>query len=110
MNNKTKKLKAKLKEILIDILGGTIIAGILLLILLLGLSEETEYTYAVVSDNEGIHYTNVTEKVCTVTEINGNLVTVDYKGNLYTFYGTGYIVGTEIVCTFNNANEIIDAK
>ena len=70
-----------------------------------------EQTYAIASENgNGIHYEYVTDKVCEVTEIKGNLVTVEYKGNLYSFYGTGFELNEKIVCTFNSADEIINAK
>lgn len=71
----------------------------------------TEPRYAIASEQQadGNHFIYVTERVCTVTEIKNNLITVECKGNLYSFYGNGYKVGTEIVCLFTDNWEIVDA-
>ena len=37
---------------------------------------------------------------CIVTEISEYLVTIEYKGNLYDFYGDGYKIGNELRCEF----------
>ena len=88
-----------------------ITVGIISVIMLLG-SKPADYTYAVASENNpGYAYEYVTDRVCTVTEINGNIITVETRdGNLYEFYGNGYKVGTEIICTFNSADELINTK
>lgn len=55
----------------------------------------------------GQYYIYVTERICEVVEINNDLITVEYKGNLYEFYGYGYEVGQKIICQFTNGMEIV---
>lgn len=71
-----------------------------------------DYVYAVAKENSfGNHYEYVTDRVCTVTEINGDLITVETRnGDLYEFYGDGFEIDETIVCTFNSANELINAE
>jgi len=102
---------SKAKEILLEILGGIALATILIIFIIIVLATETDYNYAVAIEDEfGVHYEYVTERICTVTEIKNDLITVDCKGKLYQFYGTGYTINDEIICVFNEANEIIDTK
>jgi hypothetical protein len=100
----------KRKNIIATVVCTTTLAA--LFMLLLYTKANQDYTYAIASDNyNGVHYEYVTDRVCTVTEINGDLVTVETKnGNLYKFYGDGYEVDDTIICTFNSANEIINAE
>ena len=53
-----------------------------------------------------------TERVCKVVEVNEseNIVTVEYNGQLYDFYGNGFLVGETIVCKFTDKMEIVDAE
>ena len=51
---------------------------------------------------------NTSTEVCTVTEINEDLVTVHHKGSFYSFYGNGYKVGDSIVCQFTSEMEIVN--
>lgn len=65
----------------------------------------TENRYAIARENgNGIHYTYVTERKCTVTEVMDNCVAVSYKGNEYSFYtyDTELKVGDEVVCKFTD--------
>ena len=94
------------------IVAAMCLAIIFMLVFAIKLYLERDYTYAIPCENgNGIHYEYVTDKVCTVTEINDNLITVETReGNLYEFYGTGYKVNDKIICVFNKSNEIIDTK
>ena len=71
-----------------------------------------EYTprYAIASETvqpDGNRFIFVTDRKCTVIGTYENEVTVDYKGNLYSFYGYGYEVGEKIVCQFTDDWEIV---
>lgn len=55
----------------------------------------------------GNYFVYVTERICEVTEINNDLITVEYNGNFYDFFGYGYEVGEQIVCQFTNGMEIV---
>lgn len=55
----------------------------------------------------GNYFVYVTERICEVTEIENDLITVEYNGNLYDFLGYGYEVGEDIVCQFTNEMEIV---
>ena len=46
---------------------------------------------------------------CIVIETTEDIVTVEYNGNLYDFYGDGFKVGNVVMCTFTDNMEIIDA-
>lgn len=69
----------------------------------------TEPRYAIASTRQinGEHFIYITERVCEVYEINDDLITVEYQGNLYDFFGDGYEVGETIVCQFTDAMEIV---
>lgn len=113
---KLRKMKEERTREIISHIVGALFSGIM--IFGLGWMFVNEYTnadqtYAIASENgNGIHYEYVTDRVCTITEITEETVTVEYKGNLYIFYAdnTSYKTGEKIICTFNGANEIIDAK
>ena len=48
---------------------------------------------------------------CLITDVVDDLVTVEYNGNLYNFYGNGFAKGTIAICTFTKGKmEIIDAE
>ena len=100
----------KRKNIISGVVCTTTLAA--LFMLLLYSKANADYTYTIASENNsGIHYEYVTDRVCTVTEISDDIVTVETRnGNLYEFYGDGYEVNDTVVCTFNSANEIIDAE
>ena len=70
-----------------------------------------ERRYAIAGDDgNGNHFIYVTEIPCEVYEVSSNLVTVEYKGNLYSFYAynTELEVGDEVVCRFTDNMEIYD--
>lgn len=46
-------------------------------------------------------------KLCTVTNIDNNIVTVKQKENLYAFRGTNFKVGDQLIAIFNN-DQIIE--
>ena len=46
-------------------------------------------------------------KRCKIVEINGDTVTVEHKGELYAFYGDGYVVGKTIICKFTKDMELV---
>ena len=56
---------------------------------------------------DGNCYVYVTEKLCEVTEVTSNYITVSYKGNEYSFHGYDYEVGQEIICQFTDEMEIV---
>ena len=56
---------------------------------------------------DGNYFVYVTERICEVTEINNDLITVEYNGNLYDFFGYGYEVGEQITCQFTTGMEIV---
>ena len=56
-----------------------------------------------------MHYEYVTERKCTVTDIQ-NMITVSYKGDEYAFYGDGFHKGDEVICKFTDDFRIIDAE
>lgn len=68
--------------------------------------------YYYVDNGSGTGYVQLVDRPCIITEIEGDLVTVETLngGELYAFYGDDYEVGSEIICTFTMANEIIEAK
>lgn len=66
-----------------------------------GYYKQTETT------QNGNHYVYVSERICTVTDIVADYVTVYYNGNYYSFFGTGYVKGQTIVCQFTNDMKII---
>jgi hypothetical protein len=71
-------------------------------------SGKTEPRYAIPSEQaNGFHYVYITERICTVTEITGDYVTVEYNGNLYDFFGYGYSIGETITCQFTDGMEIV---
>ena len=61
-------------------------------------------------DGKGNHFIYVTEIPCNVYEVKNNLVTVEYKGNLYSFraYNTELEVGDEVVCRFTDDMKLYD--
>lgn len=62
-------------------------------------------------DNGYGGYEQVVDRPCYVTEIEGDLVTVETKdGELFAFYGDDYNVGETIICTFDMMDRIIDAR
>lgn len=93
------------KEAIFNIAMALCVLAIVLIIFVKAFT--TERRYAVPYDNGAYHYTYVTERICTVTETTNNLITVDYKGNLYSFYGNGYKAGEKIVCQFTDDWQIV---
>lgn len=57
--------------------------------------------------SNGTYFVYVTERICEVTEINNDLITVEYNGNLYDFFGYGYEIGEQITCQFTTGMEIV---
>jgi hypothetical protein len=70
-------------------------------------TEHGYYKKTETMQSNGNYFVYVTERICEVEEINNDLVTVEYKGKLYDFFGYGYEVGEEIICQFTNNWEII---
>lgn len=105
--------KRKRKELVIDIITVTVIAIAILIVMSLiirGITmENSYYKQTDTKQSDGSYYVYVTEKDCTVieTDIEKGIVTVDYKGNAYSFYGDGYIEGEKIICQFTDAMEIV---
>ena len=59
---------------------------------------------------DGNYFVWVTERICEIEEIEDDLITVEYKGNLYDFFvcdSDTYEVGEKIVCQFTNDWEIV---
>jgi hypothetical protein len=79
-------------------------------------SDAVTERYAVASDNyanEGRHYEYYTDANVKVTNVSGTEVTIEYDGNLYTFYAeseSDYKTGQKCKVTFNEAMEIVDAE
>lgn len=44
------------------------------------------------------NYVYVSERICTVTDITEDCITVCYNGNEYAFFGYGYEEGQQIIC------------
>ena len=99
------------------------IMGFLIIALFVFMMVAIYHSNANVQDNEsGRNYTTETqtehkricptERVCKVVEVNEseNIVTVEYNGQLYDFYGNGFLVGETIVCKFMDNMEIVDAE
>ena len=103
-------MKKIIKELTETVALTIIICAIFTLPLLA--SAKQDMTYTIASENcNGVHYEYVIDRVCTVTEIDGELITVETRnGNIYEFYGDGYKVNDTVICTFNSANEIINAE
>lgn len=77
---------------------------------LLFMASHSEPRYAIASETgNGIHYEYVTERKCTVTDIQ-NMITVAYNGNEYAFYGDGFQKGDEVICKFTDDFRIVDAE
>lgn len=101
------KSKRKFKKLVKRILKVAAIVGVLFLV---GSKvANAEYRYAVKSENE-LGYEYVTEVLCEIREVNGEIVTVEYKGNQYDFKVDSYAVGEEVVCKFTDNMEIIGVK
>lgn len=81
---------------------------VLIVMIILGVFKiiNAEPRYAKASESEN-HYVYVTERVCKVTEITEDYVTVEYDGKEYDFFGYGYEVGEEIICQFTDGWEIV---
>ena len=47
---------------------------------------------------------------CLITEVVGDIITVEYEDNLYSFYGNGYAEGQKVICTFTEDMKIVDAS
>lgn len=91
---------------LVGVLSAAILAGGIHAIS----STTKEPRYAVATSekqSDGHWYIYVTERICEVTEISGDIVTVEYDGQLYAFYGYGYSVGQKITCQFTDNWEIV---
>ena len=106
--NRRNVIKEIVKGFLETIACCVILGAIMLVILHLGTSQD-DYYYT--SDGNG-SYIELVDRPCVVTEINGDYITVETvnDGELYTFYGTGYKIGTEIICTFTMTDELIKTK
>lgn len=86
--------------------------GILLMGAMVVKAMTTENGYYIKTETrqaDGSYYVYVTEKNCTVidTDTTKGLVTVDYKGTAYSFYGDGYEKGDKVVCKFTNDMKIV---
>lgn len=76
---------------------------------LLFMASHSEPRYAIASEHGTMHYEYVTERKCTVTDIQ-NMITVAYNGNEYAFYGDGFQKGDEVICKFTDDFRIVDAE
>lgn len=102
--------KSKRKAIIFYIIAVAI--GVLLMGVMVVKAMATENGYYIKTNakqTDGSYYVYVTEKKCEVIEVDTTreLVTVDYKGNAYSFYGDGYTEGEQIICQFTDAMEIM---
>jgi hypothetical protein len=99
------------------------ISTVLLIVICVFMIVAIYHSNANVQDNEGgRNYTTEiqtepervypTEIVCKVVEVNEseNIVTVEYNGQRYDFYGNDFLVGETIVCKFTDNMEIVDAE
>lgn len=77
---------------------------------LLFMAAQSEPRYAIASEHGAMHYEYVTERKCDVVDVSGTVVTVNYKGNLYSFFGDGYRVGDKLICKFTDDFRIVDAE
>lgn len=69
----------------------------------------TEYRYGIRPEHSS-NYIMVTEKHCKVYEVTDTKVTVEYKGELYSFYAynSELKVGDKIWCRFTDNMQIYD--
>lgn len=99
------KKKRYAKEVILNIAMALCLLAIITVVFIKAFS--TEPRYAIPYENGTYHYIYVTERICTVTEIVGDYITVYHNGNYYSFYGTGYIEGQTIICQFTDNWEIV---
>ena len=69
--------------------------------------QEGYYISTDVQQPNGNYFVYVTERICEVEAINNDLITVEYNGNFYDFFGYGYEEGQTIICQFTNSMEIV---
>ena len=101
--------KAKIRKMVKRfVITGIAISGTIAALLFM--AAQSEPRYAIASENGEMHYEYVTERKCDVVDVSGTVVTVNYKGNLYSFFGDGYRVGDELICKFTDDYRIVDAE
>ena len=101
--------KAKIRKMVKRfVIAGITISGTIAALLFM--AAKSEPRYAIASEHGTMHYEYVTERKCEVTNVSNTVVTVNYKGDLYSFYGDGYEIGDELICKFTDDMHIIDAK
>ena len=111
---KRRRTKRKVKgfittDALITIASLLCVVALAIIIFAKALTIEPRYAIAG-DDGNGNHFIYVTEIPCEVYEVSNNLVTVEYKGNLYSFraYNTELEVGDEVICRFTDDMKIYD--
>ena len=73
--------------------------------------ETTTETESIAEETTDETTTEVTADFeCIIREIVGDTITVEHNGNLYSFYGYGYVEGQKIICTFTDDMKVIDAS
>ena len=101
--------KAKIRKMVKRfVITGIAISGTIAALLFM--AAQSEPRYAIASEHGEMHYEYVTERKCDVVDVSGTVVTVNYKGNLYSFFGDGYRVGDELICKFTDDYRIVDAE
>ena len=89
------------------LLSGLALVSVLAII---SIVHNIEPRYAIASEHGAMHYEYVTERKCDVVDVSGTIVTVNYKGDLYSFYGNGYEIGDKVICKFTDDYQIVDAE
>lgn len=113
-NAKAKRYSKRCRKVKIQkmvkrcVFAGIAISGTIATLLFMASHSEPRYAIASETGN-GIHYEYVTERKCTVTDIQ-NMITVSYNGNEYAFYGDGFHKGDEVICKFTDDFRIVDAE
>lgn len=101
--------KAKIRKMVKRfVIAGITISGTIAALLFM--AAKSEPRYAIASEHGAMHYEYVTERKCDVVDVSDTIITVDYKGNLYAFYGDGYEVDDKLICKFTDDMRIIGAK
>lgn len=90
-----------------EIVSSVIITIILLLILAGSVCKAYNSDYTYWTENGC-----VTEAICRVVGVSGEIVTVKHRGELYDFNGNGFEVGQSVECKFEHTTEmkLVDVK
>lgn len=104
------KAKAERKSNIIAITAFLCVFILTIILFAKAFSGQGYYKRTETMQSDGTYYVYVTERICKVTEVENDLITVSYKGNTYDFFVSDpetYEIGQKIVCQFTNDMEIV---